>query len=271
MLRGAGDQHAGSRGRHASRDPGWPRNARRHRRRGPGPAAARRTAPPDRMGPKKDGGNKLEAAEPVLQAVVLADISSDRFKPLTLEKPHCLLPLVNLPLIEYTLEFLAICGVEEVFVFCSHLAEKIREYIRQSRWSKLHAGLKVELIVSQEVLSVGDVLRDIDRRKQLIPEDFILVGGDVVSNLKADRIVDDFKEKRKADKNIIMSMALKEASHDHRTSAWRIITVCNQSGNQCVRSPRTNGVPPTEAQVHGRLRRGAPHRTGAHSRAQRPD
>jgi len=35
-----------------------------------------------------------------------------RFRPITLERPKVLVPLVNVPLIEYTLEFLASNGVE---------------------------------------------------------------------------------------------------------------------------------------------------------------
>lgn len=37
-----------------------------------------------------------------------------RFRPLTVEKPKVLLPLVNVPLINYTLEWLVASGVDEV-------------------------------------------------------------------------------------------------------------------------------------------------------------
>jgi len=36
------------------------------------------------------------------------------FAPVTLEKPKMLLPLVNVPMMDYTLEWLAASGVEEV-------------------------------------------------------------------------------------------------------------------------------------------------------------
>lgn len=39
---------------------------------------------------------------------------SQRFRPITVEKPKVLLPLVNVPLLEYTLEWLALNQVEEV-------------------------------------------------------------------------------------------------------------------------------------------------------------
>jgi translation initiation factor eIF-2B subunit epsilon len=40
------------------------------------------------------------------------------------------LPLANTPLIEYTFEFLANAGVEEVFVYCGAHREQVEEYIK---------------------------------------------------------------------------------------------------------------------------------------------
>jgi len=42
---------------------------------------------------------------------------------------QCLLPLANIPLIEYTFEFLAMSGVEEVFVCCGAHTDQVEEYI----------------------------------------------------------------------------------------------------------------------------------------------
>jgi translation initiation factor eIF-2B subunit epsilon len=43
---------------------------------------------------------------------------------------QCLLPLANTPLIEYTLEFLASAGVEEVILYCGNHTEMVEEYLR---------------------------------------------------------------------------------------------------------------------------------------------
>jgi translation initiation factor eIF-2B subunit epsilon len=42
-----------------------------------------------------------------------------------------LLPLVNIPMIDYTLEFLVAGGVQEIFVFCCAHAAQISEYLKQ--------------------------------------------------------------------------------------------------------------------------------------------
>ncbi|KAL1924486.1 uncharacterized protein VTP21DRAFT_4140 [Calcarisporiella thermophila] len=161
--------------------------------------------------------NKLES-EPVLQAIVLADSFNERFRPITIDKPRCLLPLCNVPLIEYTLESLVISGVEEIFVFCCAHSDQIKEYIKNSKYSKPHSPVTIKTIVSQELYSVGDALRDLDA-KGLITNDFILVSGDVVSNIRLDKALEVHRARRAQDKNAIMTMVLKKGSARHRTRA----------------------------------------------------
>jgi hypothetical protein len=74
-------------------------------------------------GKQQQGGKKASAnagneddvrREQKLQAVLLADSFNRTFRPITLESPKVLLPLVNVPMLDYTIEFLAQNGVEEV-------------------------------------------------------------------------------------------------------------------------------------------------------------
>eukprot|EP00322_Chrysochromulina_rotalis_P017074 CAMPEP_0115877812 /NCGR_PEP_ID=MMETSP0287-20121206/26427_1 /TAXON_ID=412157 /ORGANISM="Chrysochromulina rotalis, Strain UIO044" /LENGTH=64 /DNA_ID=CAMNT_0003333361 /DNA_START=25 /DNA_END=216 /DNA_ORIENTATION=- len=64
------------------------------------------------MAPKGKKDEDL-AQQDVLQAVVLADSFASNFRPVTYEMPKVLMPLANVPMIEYTLEFLAAGGVQE--------------------------------------------------------------------------------------------------------------------------------------------------------------
>jgi len=74
--------------------------------------------------------------EELLQAVVIADSFNIRFVPLTNCRPRALLPLVNVPILDYTLEFLSAAGVQRTIVFCCAHAEQIKLHIQQSKWSK---------------------------------------------------------------------------------------------------------------------------------------
>lgn len=59
-------------------------------------------------------------------------------------------------------------------------------------------------------------MRELDA-KQLIDTDFILVTGDVVSNMKLDKVLEEHRARRQADKSAIMTMVLKKASPQHRS------------------------------------------------------
>ncbi|EEB07383.1 translation initiation factor eIF2B epsilon subunit [Schizosaccharomyces japonicus yFS275] len=188
------------------------------------------------MAPSTKGLNaKLEKPEHALQAIVLSDSYNYRFRPLTLDKPRCLLPLMNTPLIEYTFEFLALAGVQEVYVFCCAHADQVRDYIANSKWNTSASPFKVYTIVSRESLSVGDALRELDA-KQLITSDFILVSGDVVSNVPLADVLAKHRARREVDKNSIMTMVVREASPYHRTRAQSesSVFVIDKKTQQCV-------------------------------------
>jgi translation initiation factor eIF-2B subunit epsilon len=54
-----------------------------------------------------------------------------RFRPITVEKPKVLLPLVNVPLLEYTLEWLALNRVEEVCQMeCVNITSNIQQVLQ---------------------------------------------------------------------------------------------------------------------------------------------
>jgi len=173
--------------------------------------------PKGRKGQEKGKPSEEERDEP-LQAVILADPFETRFNPFTLERPRCLLPLANTPLIEYTFEFLANAGVEEVFVYCGAHREQVEEYIIRSKWSAQSSPFsKLELIQSTSH-TIGDAMRDLDSRSLLVG-DFLLVYGDVVSNLPLESALAAHRARRAKDKNAIMTMVLREAGNTHRTKA----------------------------------------------------
>ncbi|KAG1877885.1 nucleotide-diphospho-sugar transferase [Suillus subalutaceus] len=134
--------------------------------------------------------------EEVLQAVILADSFNKRFKPLTTHKPRCLLPICNAPLLDWTFESLALAGVQEIFVICRSHAELVKTAIKNSKWSKPGAGLKiVPIVTAKETFTPGDAMRDIYTHG-IITSDFVLVTGDLVSNIHIGDVVREHKERR---------------------------------------------------------------------------
>ncbi|PHH81818.1 hypothetical protein CDD82_7803 [Ophiocordyceps australis] len=179
-------------------------------------------------GKKPVKANIERKTENLLQAVIIADSFQDRFKPFTVQKPRCLLPLANKPLIEYTLEFLAMNGVDQVFIYCGAHTKQVEEYVSRSRWATPSPSCPFSLLQFVRVAdarSAGDVLRDMDKRS-LVDGDFILVHGDLVSNLRLDGALSAHRQRRETNPASIMTLVLRSGGdNDHRTKSKAITPV----------------------------------------------
>ncbi|CAB1104374.1 unnamed protein product [Ectocarpus sp. CCAP 1310/34] len=162
---------------------------------------------PKGTGERKGGGAAVEEQEQKLQAILLADSFNTNFRPISSDMPKVLCPLVNVPMIDYTMEFLARNDVREVFVFCVSHAKQLEEYLQSSTWA---AHMEVRIITSNNCLSAGDALRDIDQRGVVRSDPFVLVSGDVVSNIDLKSVIKQHKETKKADPLTLMTMCFKE-------------------------------------------------------------
>ncbi|KAJ2558542.1 translation initiation factor eIF-2B epsilon subunit, GEF [Coemansia sp. RSA 1933] len=168
------------------------------------------------MAPGKGTSTSKVDHEEELKAVVLADSFDELFQPLALNKPRCLLPLCNVPMIEYTLEFLSSSGVHETIIICKSHSEKLQAYIKQSKWGHGgHSSMKIRIKVERTAESVGDALRGVDSDPGL-RSDFILCTGMVVSNMDLSRLVAAHMANKRHDKDHIMTVLLQEASQTHR-------------------------------------------------------
>jgi translation initiation factor eIF-2B subunit epsilon len=142
-------------------------------------------------------------------------------------------------LIEYTLEFLAMSGVQDVYIYCGAHTAQVERYIQASKWypptSPISPFNSLE-IVKTTARSIGDAMRDLDAR-DLITGDFVLVHGDLVSNLPIDGALARHRARRSADKNAIMTMILREGGlGNHRTKSQGIepVFVVDPTKNRCL-------------------------------------
>jgi translation initiation factor eIF-2B subunit epsilon len=98
-------------------------------------------------------------------------------------------------MLEYSLEFLVSGGVGELFVFCSSHAAAIQAYLDSpetgSKWRR-RKNLSIKCIVSDACASFGDAIRHLETL-DIIKGDFVLISGDVISNVKLDAVVKEHK------------------------------------------------------------------------------
>ncbi|KAL9000834.1 MAG: hypothetical protein Q9169_000588 [Polycauliona sp. 2 TL-2023] len=176
-----------------------------------------------------------EQRENSLQAVILADSYETRFQALSSERPRCLLPLANTPLIEYTLEFLAHVGAQDIFIFCGAHSDQVETYVNASKWRLPTSPFKSLVLFKTDAASAGDAMRDLDNR-DLIKGDFLLVSGDVISNMAIEPALTRHLARRAKDKNAIMTMVLREAGVNHRAKAngHKPVFILNPTTDRCL-------------------------------------
>ncbi|XP_028329361.1 translation initiation factor eIF2B subunit epsilon [Gouania willdenowi] len=194
--------------------------------------------------PGRKGAPEQEGEELPLQAVLVADSFNRRFFPVTKDQPRALLPLGNVAMIDYTLEFLTSTGVQETFVFCCWMASKIKDHLLKSKWCRPTSPNTVHIITSDLYRSLGDVLRDVDA-KSLLRSDFVLVYGDVVSNIDVSQALQEHRHRRKMEKNIsVMTMIFKESSPGHRSRCEEddIIVATDSRSQQILHYQKTQGL-----------------------------
>ena len=157
-------------------------------------------------GKKKGGSGGDDTAtkrEQPLQAVLLADSFINTFRPLSLDRPKVLSPLNNVTLIDYAFDFLAGAGVEEVFVVC--VSDEVESYVKENAWS-----MAVSVLKDSSLTNAGDALRELDRKDLVKSDPFILLFGDVVSNVNLTKAMQAHKERSKKDRSNMMTLLFKE-------------------------------------------------------------
>ncbi|KAI2467360.1 nucleotide-diphospho-sugar transferase [Annulohypoxylon bovei var. microspora] len=190
-------------------------------------------------GKKSSKPGTEDKREDVLQAVLIADSFQTRFHPFSIEKPRCLLPLANTPLIEYSLEFLAMNGVQEVFIYCGNHHEQIERYVHSSRWSPVSRSCPftaLEFIRVADARSIGDFLRDLDKRN-IIGGDFVLVHGDLVSNIPLEGALAAHRARREANRDSCMTIVLREAGdgqHNTKTKGITPAFIIDPNAKRCL-------------------------------------
>lgn len=83
----------------------------------------------------------------------------------------------------------------------------LQDYINSSKWPSI---LSVRCVSSSACLSAGDALRELDTLNVIRSDPFILISGDVISNINLKEAIAFHKRKRKEDINNVMTVVLKK-------------------------------------------------------------
>ena len=111
------------------------------------------------------------------KAVIIADTFTSLFSPIHKEISECLIPICNIPIIEYMIDFLFSNSITEILICSAKNSDTLKSYLKKYHPKKP----QIKLIASDEFQDVGDCLRKINSEK-LITTDFVLIRGLVIAN-----------------------------------------------------------------------------------------
>jgi len=123
-------------------------------------------------------------------AIVLGGGFATRLRPLTLTKPKPLLPILDLPLMDWILRNLAEAGVKEIILSLRYLADMIKARYEEGE------ALGVKIHYAEEIKPLGDggpiplIQKEYD-----IDGPFLTVYGDIFSNINFKEIITFHKKK----------------------------------------------------------------------------
>ena len=133
-----------------------------------------------------------------MKGLILAGGFATRLRPLSCSKPKLLFPIVGVPLIDVMLDWMKPAGVTEVVLAVNHLADRMRKEIGEKR-----RGVDVLYSIEPEPLGTGGPLR---LAKNLLGSDepFLVINGDIVSNLDLRKIVKAHEDNERIEATIAL-------------------------------------------------------------------
>ncbi|MBY0359197.1 MAG: nucleotidyltransferase family protein [Candidatus Obscuribacterales bacterium] len=125
------------------------------------------------------------------KAVILAGGQGQRLRPLTSDRPKCMVEVLGTPLMAFQLHWLRSNGIKEVVIACGYHWKSIEDFFGNG--SKM--GLSIRYAVEEEPLGRGGALKAALQILNLQKNEFAFaVNGDILSNLKLNELAEFHKQ-----------------------------------------------------------------------------
>ncbi len=108
-----------------------------------------------------------------MQCVILAAGEGKRMRPLTASRPKVMLPVANMPMVEYLIIAARECGIEDFVLVVGYGEKEIRTYFGDGS----SRGVTIHYVTQRQQLGTADALR---AAEPLIRGRFLLMNGDMI-------------------------------------------------------------------------------------------
>jgi mannose-1-phosphate guanylyltransferase len=117
-----------------------------------------------------------------LKAIILAGGRGKRLRPITDYVPKPLIPLKNIPIIEWQIKYLKKFGISEVIICSGYKTEMIENYLNNKK-----LGIKVTFSRESKPLGTGGAIKKAG--KKIKDKSFLVINGDTITNIDLKKLI----------------------------------------------------------------------------------
>ena len=128
-----------------------------------------------------------------MKAIILAGGRGKRLRPITDYVPKPLIPIKNIPIIEWQIKYLKKFGITEVIICSGYKTRMIEDYLNNKK-----LGIKITFSIENKPLGTGGAIKKAG--KKIKDKTFLVINGDTITNI-------DLKQLFKKE-NVIASIQL---------------------------------------------------------------
>jgi len=111
-----------------------------------------------------------------MKAIILAGGRGKRLKPVTDYVPKPLVPINNIPIIEWQIKYLKKFDVKEVIICTGYKADMIESYLNMKE-----LGIKIKFSIEKSPLGTGGAIKKAG--KMINEKSFFVINGDTITNI----------------------------------------------------------------------------------------
>jgi len=117
-----------------------------------------------------------------MKAIILAGGRGKRLRPITDYVPKPLIPIKNIPIIEWQLKYLKKFEVTEAIICTGYKQEMIENYLDMKK-----IGLKIKFSIEKSPLGTGGAIKKAG--KMINDKSFFVINGDTITNIDLKKLV----------------------------------------------------------------------------------
>lgn len=118
-----------------------------------------------------------------MKAIVLAGGRGKRLRPITDYVPKPLVPLNNIPIIEWQIKYLKKFGIDEIIICTGYKAEMIQHFLSV----KNNFGIKIKFSIEKTPLGTGGAIKQAG--KLIKDKSFFVINGDTITDIDLKKLL----------------------------------------------------------------------------------